>query len=269
MEASVTSSTVTETNLRYFDIGTVDNIPRLPIDGYQNKPLVSLEEALKPVEHLLQDVQTKVKIAKARIKKPPSNHLTVDESSAIMLYTMEWSPNERCLYVVLNQTLRLEDRDFLIPWFLYLKLLSTALRKLPSISCTVWRGIRADVNDQYQQGQSFTWWSFSSTTDSINILESNKFLGKTGIRTLLNIECKNGKMIKEYSYFSTENEILLTPATYFQVIGKIDSGNGLHIIHIRETESPFNNVHSPTVNSEQLFANTTSLCLACFQIINN
>ena len=29
------------TNERYFDIGNVDTVPRLPIDGYQDKPLVS------------------------------------------------------------------------------------------------------------------------------------------------------------------------------------------------------------------------------------
>ena len=60
-------STVTETNLCYFDIGTIDNIPRLPIDNYQNKSFVSLDKTLNSVEHLLQDIQTKVKTAKARI----------------------------------------------------------------------------------------------------------------------------------------------------------------------------------------------------------
>ena len=217
----------------------------MPIDGYQDKPLVSLEEAVAPVAHLLELIQAKVSIAKGRVKMPLTNSLTLDEAAAIMLYTMEWTPRKRCLYVELNRTLRLEDRDYLVAWFSYLKLLLTGLHKLDSVQRTVWRGIKADLSAQYEEGQFSTWWNLSSTTDSLKVLQSDKFLGKTGTRTLFNIECINGKEIKEFSYYARENEILFLPATYFEVVGKIDSGNGLNIIHVKERKPPYELLKPP------------------------
>jgi hypothetical protein len=59
------------------------------------------------------------------------------------------------------------------------------------------------------------------------------------VRTLFSIECENGRAIRSHTYFKNENEILLLPGTYFRVAGRIDSGNGLHIIHLVETVSLF------------------------------
>ena len=51
--------------------------------------------------------------------------------AAIALYTMEWTPFYESIYHLLNTNLRDENRDALKPWFLYLKLLITALQRLP------------------------------------------------------------------------------------------------------------------------------------------
>jgi Ran GTPase-activating protein (RanGAP) involved in mRNA processing and transport len=64
-------------------------------------------------------------------------------------------------------------------------------------------------------------------------------LGTTGDRTLFSIECLNGKNIKPHSYYKTEDEILLLPGFYFEVVSKVAGGNGLHIIHLREVVPPF------------------------------
>ena len=40
-----------------------------------------------------------------------------------MLYSMEWQPKEHSLNLILNRTLRDENREKLKPWFLYLKLI--------------------------------------------------------------------------------------------------------------------------------------------------
>ena len=46
------------------------------------------------------------------------NGLTIDESSSIALYSMEWSPREKSFYIILNKTLRDPKRETLLPpWF--------------------------------------------------------------------------------------------------------------------------------------------------------
>ncbi|CAF4918695.1 unnamed protein product, partial [Rotaria magnacalcarata] len=70
-------------------------------------------------------------MAKEKCKKP-ADGLTHDESASIMLYSMGWEPIEQCLYFALNAALRSEDRGNLDPWYLYLKLILTALSRLPT-----------------------------------------------------------------------------------------------------------------------------------------
>ena len=90
---------------------------------------------------------------------------------------------------------------------------------------------------------------YSSCTESLTLLESEKFLGNTGTRTLFNIECESGKEIYRHSYFQEEKEILLLPATQFQVLGKINPAPGFHIIHLKETKPPFPLLQPPFSHS--------------------
>ena len=102
-----------------------------PIAGYEREPLVSLEEACKPLENVLdEELEQNISIAKMNSKEPEFG-LTSDEFAAIHLYTMEWNERENSLYMVLNKTLRLADRQKLRPWFRYLKLFLTGFFKLP------------------------------------------------------------------------------------------------------------------------------------------
>jgi hypothetical protein len=91
---------------------------------------------------------------------------------------------------------------------------------------------------------------FSSCTESLDVLESDKFLGKTGVRTLFSIECESGRSIRLHTYFKKENEILLLPATQLRVNGRLDSGNGLHIIHLVETAPPFPLLQPPYTSAD-------------------
>ncbi|CAF5057067.1 unnamed protein product, partial [Rotaria sp. Silwood1] len=85
----------------------------------------------------------------------------------------------------------------------------------------------------------FVWWGFSSCTSSIDVLQSELFLGKTGTRTMFTIDCLNGKDIRQHSYFETENEVLILAATQFQVVASLDQANGLHIVQLKEIEPVF------------------------------
>jgi hypothetical protein len=201
-------------------------------------PLVSLEEAVIPLIPILPDIRRKVHTAKLKCTIP-ADSLTPDQSAAIMLYTMDWEPQDECLYVVLNAHLRAADRKKLKPWFLYLKLILTGLSRLPSIKRTVYRGVKLDLSSEHREGEQFFWWGFSSCTTEMNVLKSDQFLGDSGTRTLFHIECMNGKDIGRHSYYQTENEILLLPATYLEVKSSFEMAAGLHVIQLKEIKPEF------------------------------
>jgi hypothetical protein len=209
-----------------------------PIRGYSKVPLVSLEEAVKPLVPILPDVQSHAYVAKLKCKKPADN-LTQDESASIMLYTMGWEPLDECLYVVLNDTLRAKNRQQKLPlWYLYLRLFLNALFRLPLVPAMAYRGVKLDLSDRYIKGESIVWWGFSSCTTSVDVLDSEIFLGKTGRRTMFTLQCKSAKDISQHSFYPAEDEVLLMAATHFKVKGCLTQGN-LYIIQLEETIPPF------------------------------
>lgn len=129
----------------------------IPIGGYEHMPLVPLEKAIEPLVSLLPAVQSHAYVAKERCENPPPDGLTIDKSASIMLYSTSWKPYKKCLYVALNDALRSQDRDKLEPWFSYIKLLFTALERLPSIQRTVYRGVKRDMEKDYVKGKSVVW----------------------------------------------------------------------------------------------------------------
>ncbi|CAF3376545.1 unnamed protein product [Rotaria sp. Silwood2] len=122
---------------------------------------MSLEEALKPVDHFIEDLSGYAAIVKKDCTNPEDG-LTQDESASIMIFGMECE--ETSLYRIFNTALRSENTDKIKPWFSYLKLFMTTLHKLPSFQGVVWRGLQIDLSMEYTKGQRHTWWTVSSTT---------------------------------------------------------------------------------------------------------
>ncbi|CAF3954656.1 unnamed protein product [Adineta steineri] len=235
---------------QYIRVSDIVNEPQkmlMPIEGYEEMPIVPLEKAVASLISILPKVQNYVYTAKHRCESIPPDDLTQDESASIMLYSMEWEPHEKCLYFALNAALRTEDRRKLKPWFSYLKLLLTALEKLPSTPCHVFRGVNLDLSNLYIKGKIFVWWGFSSCTPTIEVLENEQFLGKTGQRTLFTIECDSGKDIIRHSYYQKEKEVLLLPARQFIVVSCLRPGPDLHIIQLKETK-PLITLLQPVTN---------------------
>jgi len=86
----------------------------------------------------------------------------------------------------------------------------------------------------------------SSCTVSLEILQSEQFLGTEGLRTLFSIECQNGKSVVAHSHFKdTEKEVILMPGSYFEVVGQLHPAKDLHIIHLKEIQPPFPLVKPP------------------------
>jgi len=230
-----------------------------PIKGYQDQKLVSLNEAVQPISQFFNEIEDNIFVALHNCQKP-SDDLTQEESASIHLYTMQFD-GEPSLYLLLNQSLRTENREELKPWFLFLKLFLTALYKLPSHSKTVWRGIKnVDLSSKYRKGIKFAWWGVSSCTTDIEVLESNAFLGKTGLRTIFSIECMNGKSVVNHSYFkNAEKEIILMPGSYFEVIGQLNPAPQLHIIQLEEITPPITLVKPPFNNSNSYGQSTLTM----------
>lgn len=230
---------------RFVDVAAEPRRMLLPIQGYENMPLVSLEEAVIPLVSLVSDVKQMVWITKQNCIHPKDG-LTPDESASIMLYTMEWEPYEKSFYVLLNKALRSSKLEELKPWFSYLRLFITAHEKLQSTGPVVHRGIKLDLTEEYRRGETVVWWGFSSCTSSIETLQNERFLGKNGTRTLFNIESSSGKNICSHSFYPGEDEILLLPARQFQVLGCLDQGNGLQIVQLKETKPEFPLIKLPS-----------------------
>ncbi|CAF1429929.1 unnamed protein product [Adineta steineri] len=217
-----------------------------PISGYEQEPLLSLEEACQPLENILgMELNLYITVAKLNSQEPKDG-LTQDESASIYLYTMEWNETENSLYAILNQTFRTADRSKLRPWFKYLKLFFTAIFKLPFTDYhTVWRGVSDDLSGLYREGDELTWWSLSSGTSSIDVLESPMYLGRVDTRTILSIQTKNGKLIRAHSHFQNDDEIVLLPGIFLKVTGSLNLTNGVHVVYLREIAPPSSRLAEP------------------------
>jgi hypothetical protein len=222
--------------LRITDITEEPHDFLLPISGYEYLPLVSLEVAVEKLVDLLPAIKNYTLIAKQRCQHP-ADGLTQDESAAIMLYSMGWEPRDQCLCFVLNTTLRSSTRRRLKPWFLYLRLLLNGLFRLPLISGTIYRCAKLDLSSRYIMGRTIVWWGFSLCTTLLYTLQSEQYLGKTSSRTLFIIECRSSRDIRKHSFAPSADELLLLPATQFQVIDCLDQGD-LHIVRLKEIQ-PF------------------------------
>ena len=211
-------------------------LPSPSIKEYENKPFVSLLEAIQSVASLFDGIEDYVDVALSNCQNPLDG-LTQDESAAIHLYTIQMHTGPS-LYQVLNQSLRAENRKELTPWFPYLRLFLTALEKLPSLEGNVWRGVREiNISSKYTKGMQFHWRNVSSCTTDLKLLKSKKYLDKRGPRTLFSIQCINGKSIRNHSYIG--NEVLLMPDSYFEVISILNNvGGDLDIIQLKEIPSP-------------------------------
>ncbi len=200
--------------------------------GYITWRLLPLEKAIEDVQDILPEINRFVKLAKRHCTHPDEYNLTKDEAATVYLYTMEMS-DDACVYRILNQTLRAEDRSKVRPWFGYLKLLDSATSKLPEFKGIVWRGVNKDVTTAFKKGQKITWWSVTSCSKSVDVISS--FLDKSPQSTLFNIQCSTGKIIAAYTCYPAEDEVILMPGTTFEVVADpLHHHGGLHFVHLKE-----------------------------------
>ena len=193
---------------------------------YERLPILPLEKTVEDTSKLVPDILKHVSIAKEKCTRD-STILTLDESAAIYLYTMPSSS----VYKSLNIALRGENRQLLHPWLPFLKLLITALEKLPPFKDTIWRGVASDETSKFIGGSVYTWWGITSCSKSPNIAQ--KYIGESG--TLFAIKTAHGKDVTMFSANRDEEEVILMPAT--RCLAKSQAAellSRLYIIHLQE-----------------------------------
>jgi len=208
-----------------------------PIFGLNATPLLSLEEACKKAQADKELAQVPLEgpiflargAAKKRLANNIASHLSEDEIAAIHLYTQETD-----FYRILNSRLRDPLRQRLKPFLFYIKLVLTALYKLPPVAATVYRGVKKDLSNQFSRGRSIIWWSFSSTAASVETMNEDSFLGQDGDRTMFHIVINDGVDISKLSALEAEEEILLLPGTCVEVQGVFQAAPGLHIVQMQQ-----------------------------------
>ena len=205
-----------------------------PIDGWQDAPILTVEKTVEGlgIPYVANSAIHAKEFAENYIdENEETNNLTEDEIASIVLYTQE------TLYRKLNLTLYERDRNKVKPYFPYIKLLNTALEKLPRYENRVWRGIqpKTDISKNYKKGKKFRWWGYTSATKEGNVVE--RFLGKgDGMKVLFRIDSKTGVEIEKMSVFD-EAEVLFASGTQFEVKDVINITQNHMIIELNEISS--------------------------------
>ncbi|CAF3431676.1 unnamed protein product [Rotaria sp. Silwood2] len=215
----------------------LENKDLQPVAGYWAYNVVSLEEALKGFISQINELKRSIKEAKKYCKQPSPHNLTRDEAASILLYTME--AGDHSFYRILNQVLRKENRKEAIPWFSYLKLFDTALKKLPKVKGNIWRAVPGNLASKYKPNQLLTWWTISSCSTSADVVKA--FLKSNQEATLFMIEAVNGKDLAGYTMYPDEHEVILGVGTQLRVKNVGFEHNNLHLVVLVEIDDDDDN----------------------------
>ena len=170
------------------------------------------------MDDLLDDVGFKMQ---QLMYEPLPVALPDDELFAVVVYTYDNQSGEQPgnLFYELNNALRQRGAGraaLLQLWGGFLYYLLSALDKLTDTAGVVYRGYpdKAKVEEQYQVGRPIQWGAFSST--STETTTAKAFTDKhSGV--IFKLTVLSGKVIKAYSYFSAEDEVLISPQARFVV----------------------------------------------------
>ena len=163
-------------------------------------------------------------LAKAQ-QGAPLKKMDAQRYGSIVLYT------GNSLYRPLNRALR-EDHAQVPKYLGYLRLLFEAMVCMPSAKTTLWRGIAADLYDEYEPGKVITWWSVSSCTSDEAV--ARNFMSQLGgAASLIVLKCKTAMDITPLSVYPNEKESLLAPGTRLKVLSRTKKGK-VNEIHVEE-----------------------------------
>ncbi|UJR32292.1 hypothetical protein I4U23_019756 [Adineta vaga] len=219
---------------RIFDMIEQSKKMALVIDGYDEIPLVTLKKAIEPLKFHVFQLDDMMQLVQDNCQQSIDN-LSIDESSSIMLYTIEWITKETSFCYIFNQKL---NSNNIQPWYLYLKLFNTSLLKIsPTSSGIFYHGMKFDLEQEYSNNQIFFWHEFFSCLPSIDRLDQEeKCFGR------------DGRNITKHSFYPTKREILIPFNQRFQVVSNQKTKDNLRILILKDLSL----YPSTTISSIQL-----------------
>jgi len=197
-------------------------------------PLQTLQNILLPLSDKISLLENYYFLANSRFKGDIKYNLSIDEATAIFLYTIQWPTREDSLYFRLNSALRTEDQDMIKPFLPYMYLLCRGLEKLPKFTGTIWRVVPEDLS-HLKKDDTIAWVAFASCTTNGDFAKS--YIEKFPSNTLFNISCKSGISVRDFSQYPSEEEILLLPLL-LKVKNKISASQSLCIIELEDMDYP-------------------------------
>ena len=105
---------------------------------------------------------------------------------------------------------------------------SLALSSVPSLSLLSPHNLQ--VKD-YMEGSTVVWWSVSSTTSSLGVLQCPEFLGNSGARMIFTIDARHAVDIRRYSAIPDESEVLNRDASRFAFVAIFVCLNSCDFLH--------------------------------------
>jgi len=124
-------------------------------------------------------------------------------------------------------------------WKYYLYFLFNALKKIPKavLQQDVYRGVDCnlvkDYPTKYVVGKKIIWYSFTSTTT--NLQKIMRFLPPTKPRTIFTINgVFSGRYLQQFSAHPSESEVLLPPASRFEVLSIVKLDPNTHMIQMKQ-----------------------------------
>ncbi|MFB6624013.1 ADP-ribosyltransferase domain-containing protein [Streptomyces sp. NPDC056374] len=209
------------------------------VTGVFDTPLMDFRKAVEPVSRVLARLDRHIerssvfgesKVAEGALGDSAHGEgLSADAISALHLYTCE-----SAFYREINAVLRSPDRERLVPYLPYLRLLFSAMESLPAQTRPLWRGVALDLRSQYPLGQTVTWWGVSSCTSELGVAKA--FLGSRGRRTLFEVTPARAVAIRRFSAFTGEEEYILAPGTRLKVTEVKAERGGLCTVRLTELE---------------------------------
>ena len=202
------------------------------IQGFENEPLVSLEEALAPLFGKTDYLRNYINEAKVYCHHPSEHGLTSDESAAIYIYTMKWG--NACLYNRLQIAWESVDASKMKVWLKYLKLFKTGYDKLPEVDEEIWQGKSFDprLKKELESETAPLYLTMELLSSSKTFVEQSLSNGGVTRKLLIGFERVGAKWAGDYVADSRNGAIVFPgPQVTVSKIESSDDGDSM-IYHV-------------------------------------
>lgn len=166
--------------------------------------------------------------------------LPEDAEESILIiywYTLQNPPVYQKVSKILNSPLRTGSPDQVAAVMPFVKRLMEACHQVVTLQpdlmfgqdgqCCAWRGVAYRYSEEqwkkFQPGHHITWYTVKSLTASTDAIV--EFLGDAPHITIFEVENCHGVLIKPFSEFEREDEVLLMPGSRFEVKEAVRSPN--------------------------------------------